>query len=182
MTFVREYIREKKLLKESNEELDGDDGEDYIEEEEEEEDEDGLLLEANGFALASHFLWYLWSVVQSKKSTIKFGYMVSACRCFMENPTENVHSYTKQPYLKLLTPTSKPPTPKVPTSHPRRSTRRSACTLTSVRSLKCYRCCMSTSATRHLDRAFFTAACVDVVSLTFVPTLLTCLMSRISRL
>lgn len=32
------------------------------------------------FALASHFFWGLWSILQAKISTIKFGYLVSAAR------------------------------------------------------------------------------------------------------
>uniref|UniRef100_A0A2R9BJN2 Ethanolamine kinase n=1 Tax=Pan paniscus TaxID=9597 RepID=A0A2R9BJN2_PANPA len=35
-----------------------------------------MLLEVNRFALASHFLWGLWSIVQAKISSIEFGYMV----------------------------------------------------------------------------------------------------------
>nr|XP_045015429.1 choline kinase alpha-like [Jaculus jaculus] len=33
------------------------------------------LIEVNRFALASHFFWGLWSIVQAKISSIKFGYM-----------------------------------------------------------------------------------------------------------
>uniref|UniRef100_A0AAY4DII7 Ethanolamine kinase n=1 Tax=Denticeps clupeoides TaxID=299321 RepID=A0AAY4DII7_9TELE len=40
--------------------------------------EEELLLEANRFALASHFFWGLWSIIQAKISKIEFGYMVSA--------------------------------------------------------------------------------------------------------
>lgn len=29
------------------------------------------------FALASHFFWGLWSIIQAKISSIEFGYMVS---------------------------------------------------------------------------------------------------------
>lgn len=32
------------------------------------------------FALASHFFWGLWSMIQAKISTIEFGYMVSYCK------------------------------------------------------------------------------------------------------
>ncbi|KAI2653565.1 Choline kinase alpha [Labeo rohita] len=32
------------------------------------------------FALASHFFWGLWSMIQAKISTIEFGYMVSFCK------------------------------------------------------------------------------------------------------
>jgi len=38
--------------------------------------EEEILLEANAYALASHFLWGLWAVVQSNISTIKFAYLV----------------------------------------------------------------------------------------------------------
>ncbi|XP_052568183.1 choline kinase alpha isoform X1 [Peromyscus californicus insignis] len=34
-----------------------------------------MLVEVNRFALASHFLWGLWSIVQAKISSIEFGYM-----------------------------------------------------------------------------------------------------------
>ncbi|XP_075857801.1 choline kinase alpha isoform X2 [Microcebus murinus] len=34
-----------------------------------------MLLEINRFALASHFFWGLWSIVQAKISSIEFGYM-----------------------------------------------------------------------------------------------------------
>ncbi|XP_006980567.1 choline kinase alpha isoform X3 [Peromyscus maniculatus bairdii] len=36
---------------------------------------DDMLVEVNRFALASHFLWGLWSIVQAKISSIEFGYM-----------------------------------------------------------------------------------------------------------
>uniref|UniRef100_A0A8C7P1Q8 ethanolamine kinase n=1 Tax=Oncorhynchus mykiss TaxID=8022 RepID=A0A8C7P1Q8_ONCMY len=36
-----------------------------------------LFVEANRFALASHFFWGLWSMIQARISTIEFGYMVS---------------------------------------------------------------------------------------------------------
>lgn len=43
--------------------------------------EEAMLIEANRFALASHFLWGLWSIIQAKISTIEFGYMDYAqCR------------------------------------------------------------------------------------------------------
>ncbi|KAM4783142.1 choline/ethanolamine kinase isoform 2-T2 [Cyanocitta cristata] len=45
------------------------------EEEEEEEEERKMLLEIERFALASHFFWGLWSIVQAKISTIPFGYL-----------------------------------------------------------------------------------------------------------
>ncbi len=40
------------------------------------EEEEHVLLEANAFALASHYLWVLWSIVQAQMSDIKFGYLV----------------------------------------------------------------------------------------------------------
>ncbi|KAG8563691.1 hypothetical protein GDO81_016174 [Engystomops pustulosus] len=39
--------------------------------------ENEMLIEINRFALASHFFWGLWSIVQAKISSIEFGYMVS---------------------------------------------------------------------------------------------------------
>ncbi|XP_073073532.1 choline kinase alpha isoform X4 [Manis javanica] len=38
--------------------------------------EEEMLIEVNRFALASHFFWGLWSIVQAKISSIEFGYMV----------------------------------------------------------------------------------------------------------
>uniref|UniRef100_A0A8C1WFR5 ethanolamine kinase n=1 Tax=Cyprinus carpio TaxID=7962 RepID=A0A8C1WFR5_CYPCA len=37
--------------------------------------EEDMIIEANRFALASHFLWGLWSIIQAKISKIEFGYM-----------------------------------------------------------------------------------------------------------
>ncbi|XP_041745378.1 choline/ethanolamine kinase-like [Coregonus clupeaformis] len=34
-----------------------------------------MLVEANRFAMASHFLWGLWSIIQARISKIEFGYM-----------------------------------------------------------------------------------------------------------
>ncbi|XP_060779581.1 choline/ethanolamine kinase [Neoarius graeffei] len=34
-----------------------------------------MVIEANRFALASHFFWGLWSIIQAKLSKIEFGYM-----------------------------------------------------------------------------------------------------------
>ncbi|XP_075438371.1 uncharacterized protein LOC142477426, partial [Ascaphus truei] len=39
--------------------------------------EEAMVLEVNRFALASHFFWGLWSILQAKMSTIEFGYLVS---------------------------------------------------------------------------------------------------------
>ena len=38
--------------------------------------EEHIMLEANTYALASHYLWALWSVIQTEISTIEFGYLV----------------------------------------------------------------------------------------------------------
>eukprot|EP00062_Callorhinchus_milii_P024162 gi/632983775/ref/XP_007908815.1/ PREDICTED: choline/ethanolamine kinase [Callorhinchus milii] len=38
-------------------------------------DEQDMLIEVNRFALASHYLWGLWAILQAKISTIQFGYM-----------------------------------------------------------------------------------------------------------
>ena len=35
-----------------------------------------IMKEANYFALASHFLWTLWSINMAAKTAIQFGYMV----------------------------------------------------------------------------------------------------------
>uniref|UniRef100_A0A8C5EPS5 Ethanolamine kinase n=1 Tax=Gouania willdenowi TaxID=441366 RepID=A0A8C5EPS5_GOUWI len=35
-----------------------------------------LYVEVNRFSLASHFFWGLWSIIQARLSTIKFGYLV----------------------------------------------------------------------------------------------------------
>uniref|UniRef100_A0A4X2ME19 Ethanolamine kinase n=1 Tax=Vombatus ursinus TaxID=29139 RepID=A0A4X2ME19_VOMUR len=37
--------------------------------------EEETLVEINRFALASHFFWGLWSIIQAKISSIEFGYM-----------------------------------------------------------------------------------------------------------
>uniref|UniRef100_A0A8C2XEF8 Ethanolamine kinase n=1 Tax=Cyclopterus lumpus TaxID=8103 RepID=A0A8C2XEF8_CYCLU len=43
--------------------------------------EEEMITEANRYALASHFLWGLWSIIQAKISKIEFGYMDYAiCR------------------------------------------------------------------------------------------------------
>ncbi|KAM5248893.1 choline kinase alpha isoform 3-T3 [Ctenodactylus gundi] len=44
--------------------------------------EEEILLEVNRFALASHFFWGLWSIIQAKISSIEFGYMEYACSRF----------------------------------------------------------------------------------------------------
>ncbi|KAJ8261719.1 hypothetical protein GJAV_G00157550 [Gymnothorax javanicus] len=37
--------------------------------------EDELIKESDCYALSSHFLWGLWSIIQAKMSTIEFGYL-----------------------------------------------------------------------------------------------------------
>ncbi|XP_072003742.1 choline/ethanolamine kinase isoform X2 [Engystomops pustulosus] len=44
-------------------------------EEERQVQEAAMLIEVNRFALASHFFWGLWSILQAKISTIEFGYL-----------------------------------------------------------------------------------------------------------
>ncbi|XP_051580419.1 choline/ethanolamine kinase isoform X1 [Myxocyprinus asiaticus] len=44
--------------------------------------EEEMIIEANRFALASHFHWGLWSIIQAKISKIEFGYMDYALHRF----------------------------------------------------------------------------------------------------
>lgn len=44
-------------------------------EEERRVQENAMIIEVNRFALASHFFWGLWSILQAKISTIEFGYL-----------------------------------------------------------------------------------------------------------
>ncbi|XP_067861369.1 choline/ethanolamine kinase [Heptranchias perlo] len=37
--------------------------------------EEEMIIEINRFALASHYLWALWAILQAKISTIEFGYL-----------------------------------------------------------------------------------------------------------
>ncbi|XP_062837342.1 choline/ethanolamine kinase isoform X1 [Anolis carolinensis] len=49
--------------------------------EDQERTEEEMLLEISRFAMASHFFWGLWSILQAKISTIEFGYLEYAqCR------------------------------------------------------------------------------------------------------
>ncbi|XP_063305247.1 choline/ethanolamine kinase [Pelobates fuscus] len=43
---------------------------------------EAMVLEVNRFALASHFFWGLWSILQAKMSTIEFGYLEYAISRF----------------------------------------------------------------------------------------------------
>lgn len=38
---------------------------------------DNMIMEADFYALASHFLWSLWSINNARNSTISFGYWVN---------------------------------------------------------------------------------------------------------
>ncbi|KAM6215814.1 choline/ethanolamine kinase [Rhynchocyon petersi] len=60
--FIRHYLAEVKK------------GESPSQEEQRELEED-LLVEVNRYALASHFFWGLWSILQASMSTIEFGYL-----------------------------------------------------------------------------------------------------------
>ncbi|XP_052496039.1 choline/ethanolamine kinase isoform X1 [Budorcas taxicolor] len=60
--FIRHYLAEVKK------------GE-AISQEEQRNLEADLLEEANRYALASHFFWGLWSILQASMSTIEFGYL-----------------------------------------------------------------------------------------------------------
>uniref|UniRef100_A0A8B9KU60 Ethanolamine kinase n=1 Tax=Astyanax mexicanus TaxID=7994 RepID=A0A8B9KU60_ASTMX len=43
-----------------------------------------MLVEVNRFALASHFFWGLWSIIQARISTIEFGYLPSVYFCLQK--------------------------------------------------------------------------------------------------
>ncbi|KAM9072611.1 choline/ethanolamine kinase isoform 1-T1 [Megaptera novaeangliae] len=60
--FIRHYLAEVKK------------GE-TVSREEQRKLEADLLAEANRYALASHFFWGLWSILQASMSTIEFGYL-----------------------------------------------------------------------------------------------------------
>ncbi|XP_037371089.1 choline/ethanolamine kinase [Talpa occidentalis] len=60
--FIRHYLAEIKK------------GETISQEEQTKLEED-LLVEVNRYALASHFFWGLWSILQASMSTIEFGYL-----------------------------------------------------------------------------------------------------------
>ncbi|XP_045728185.1 choline/ethanolamine kinase isoform X1 [Mirounga angustirostris] len=60
--FIRHYLAEVKK------------GETISQEEQRKLEED-MLVEANRYALASHFFWGLWSILQASMSTIEFGYL-----------------------------------------------------------------------------------------------------------
>ncbi|KAM9683745.1 choline/ethanolamine kinase isoform 1-T1 [Dama dama] len=62
--FIRHYLAEVKK-------------DETVSQEEQRKLEADLLVEANRYALASHFFWGLWSILQASMSTIEFGYLVS---------------------------------------------------------------------------------------------------------
>ncbi|XP_029289748.1 choline kinase alpha [Cottoperca gobio] len=61
--FIESYLRES------------DGGFDNLSEEDQMKLKEELHVEVNRFSLASHFFWGLWSIIQARLSTIKFGYM-----------------------------------------------------------------------------------------------------------
>uniref|UniRef100_A0A672I2J8 Ethanolamine kinase n=1 Tax=Salarias fasciatus TaxID=181472 RepID=A0A672I2J8_SALFA len=61
--FLESYLREAEP------------GWDGLGDEERDRRKEDLILEVNRFALASHFFWGLWSLIQAQLSTIKFGYL-----------------------------------------------------------------------------------------------------------
>ncbi|XP_023365041.1 choline/ethanolamine kinase isoform X1 [Otolemur garnettii] len=61
--FIRHYLAEVKK------------GEALLSRDEQRRLEEDLLAEVNRYALASHFFWGLWSILQASMSTIEFGYM-----------------------------------------------------------------------------------------------------------
>ncbi|XP_041337087.1 choline kinase alpha isoform X2 [Pyrgilauda ruficollis] len=58
------------------------DGFENLSDEEKSELEEEVLVEVNRFALASHFFWGLWSIIQAKISSIEFGYLEYALSRF----------------------------------------------------------------------------------------------------
>ncbi|XP_066043911.1 choline kinase alpha isoform X2 [Chamaea fasciata] len=58
------------------------DGFENLSNEEKSKLEEEVLVEVNRFALASHFFWGLWSIIQAKISSIEFGYLEYALSRF----------------------------------------------------------------------------------------------------
>jgi hypothetical protein len=52
--------------------------------------EEEMLLEVGVFALASHYMWGLWAIVQSHISNIQFGYLVSSCNFLLVSAVNSV--------------------------------------------------------------------------------------------
>ncbi|KAE8295801.1 Choline kinase alpha [Larimichthys crocea] len=63
LVFIESYLREF------------DTGFDNLSEEDQMKVKEDLYVEVNRFALASHFFWGLWSIIQARLSTIQFGYL-----------------------------------------------------------------------------------------------------------
>ncbi|XP_077372388.1 choline kinase alpha isoform X1 [Festucalex cinctus] len=59
-----------------------DQGFDNLSQEDQMKMKEELYLEVNRFSLASHFFWVLWSIIQARLSTIKFGYLEYAMERF----------------------------------------------------------------------------------------------------
>nr|XP_010600627.1 choline/ethanolamine kinase isoform X2 [Loxodonta africana]XP_023398079.1 choline/ethanolamine kinase isoform X2 [Loxodonta africana] len=60
--FIRHYLAEVKK-------------DETLSQEEQRKLEEDLLVEVDRYALASHFFWGLWSILQASMSTIEFGYL-----------------------------------------------------------------------------------------------------------
>lgn len=55
------------------------------------------------FSLASHFFWGLWSLIQARLSTIKFGYLVSETFCFIFCPMQKTRGLVaRRARIKML--------------------------------------------------------------------------------
>ncbi|XP_030281101.1 choline kinase alpha isoform X2 [Sparus aurata] len=70
LLFIESYLREF------------DAGFDNLSEEDQMRVKEQLYIEVNRFSLASHFFWGLWSIIQARLSTIKFGYLEYAMARF----------------------------------------------------------------------------------------------------
>ncbi|KAM3608692.1 uncharacterized protein V6R79_003248 [Siganus canaliculatus] len=68
--FIENYLREY------------DQGFDNLNEEEQMKVKEELYVEVNRFAMASHFFWGMWSIIQAQLSTIQFGYLEYALARF----------------------------------------------------------------------------------------------------
>ncbi|XP_016147914.1 choline/ethanolamine kinase-like [Sinocyclocheilus grahami] len=64
--------------------------------------EEDMITEANRFALASHFLWGLWSIIQANISKIEFGYMVNWKKKLYHNTHKQIINLTISHFLILL--------------------------------------------------------------------------------
>ncbi|XP_057692229.1 choline kinase alpha isoform X2 [Corythoichthys intestinalis] len=57
-----------------------DQGFDKLSQEDQTKMKEELYIEVNRFSLASHFFWGLWSIIQARLSTIKFGYLAAVTK------------------------------------------------------------------------------------------------------